>query len=162
MPATVPTADLVQEILYLFTETFESPVKDGNAYLDKGTGIFMTLDTVSAEDASKPAFPGVTTLAAQTEHLRFYLVALKGFITGPHTSVDWEESWKRKTVTLEEWDTLRTDLHQTYIYTTELLKSFNRWDEDELGGALAILTHSAYHLGAIRQLVKALEDTGNS
>ena len=67
MPVTVPTADLVQEILYLLTETFESPVKNGNAYLDKGTGIFMTLDTVSAEDASKPAFPGATTLAAQTE-----------------------------------------------------------------------------------------------
>lgn len=156
MPATVPTADLVQEILYLLTETFQSPVKDGNAYLDKGTGVFMTLAAVSAEDASKPAFPGATTLAAQTEHVRFYLVALEGFVTGAHTSVDWEESWKLKTVTPEEWDTLRADLHKTYTHTTELIKNFGRWDEDELGGALAILTHSAYHLGAIRQLVKAL------
>ena len=64
MSKTLPTADLVQEILYLLTETFESPIKDGNAYLDKGTGIFMTLSTISAEDASKPAFPGSTTLAA--------------------------------------------------------------------------------------------------
>ena len=157
MPATVPTADLVQEILYLLTETFESPVKDGNAYLDKGTGVFMTLERISAEDASKPAFPGATTLAAQTEHLRFYLVALEGFVTGAHTSVDWDESWKVTHVTPEAWDMLRADLHDTYTHTTELIKKFDRWDEDELGGALAILTHSAYHLGAIRQLVKALD-----
>ena len=156
MPKTIPTADLVQEILYLLTETFESPLKDGNAYLDRGTGIFMTLSTVSAENASKPAFPGATTLAAQTEHLRFYLVALEGFIAGTHTSVDWDESWKLETVTPEEWDTLRADLHQTYRHTADLIRGFDRWDEDELGGALAILAHSAYHLGAVRQLVKAL------
>ena len=157
MSTTVPTADLVQEILYLLTETFESPIKDGNTYLDKGTGVFMTLGTISAEDASKPAFPGATTLAAQTEHLRFYLVALEGFVTGAHTSVDWEESWKLKTVTPEEWEKLRADLRETYVHTTELIEKFDLWDEDELGGALAILTHSAYHLGAIRQLVKALD-----
>ena len=156
MSKTLPTADLVQEILYLLTETFESPIKDGNAYLDKGTGIFMTLSTISAEDASKPAFPGSTTLAAQTEHLRFYLVALEGFITGAHTSVDWDESWKLTTVTPEEWDTLRSDLRRIYEHTVTLIKNFDRWDEDELGGALAILTHSAYHLGAVRQLVRAL------
>ena len=156
MPATVSTANLVQEILYLLTETFQSPIKDGNAYLDRGTGVFMTLDTVSAEDASKPAFPGATTLVAQTEHIRFYLVALEGFITGVHTSVDWDESWKLTTVTPEAWNTLRSDLRRTYEHTVTLIKTFDRWDEDELGDALAILTHSAYHLGAMRQLVKAL------
>ena len=156
MPS-ISTANLVQEILYLLTETFESPIKDGNAYLDKGTGVFMTLERISAEDASKLAFPGATTLAAQTEHLRFYLVALEGFITGVHTSVDWDESWKLETVTAEAWDTLRADLHETYTHTTQLIKNFKRWDEDELGGTLAILAHSAYHLGALRQLVKVLE-----
>lgn len=91
----------------MFTETFESPIKDGNAYLDRGTGIFMTLDTVSAADASRPAFPGATTLAAQTEHVRFYLVALEGFITGAHTSVDWAESWNVTAVSPEAWNALR-------------------------------------------------------
>lgn len=152
----IPTADLAKEILYLLTETFESPIKDGNAYLDSGAGIFMTLNKISAEDASKPAFPGATTLAAQTEHVRFYLVALEGFITGAHTRVDWAESWQLTTVTGAEWNTLRADLHKTYKRTLELIQSFKRWDEDELGDALAMLTHSAYHLGAMRQLVRAL------
>lgn len=156
MPETIPTADLAKEISYLFTETFESPIKDSNSYLDRGGGLFMTLDAVSAEDASRPAFPTATTLAAQTEHLRFYLVALEGFLSGAHTRVDWAESWKLKTVTPQEWDSLRTDLRETYRRTTELIKGFGRWNEDELGDALAMLTHSAYHLGAIRQLVKAL------
>ena len=156
MSTTVPTADLVQEILYLLTETFESSIKDGNAYLDKGTGVFMTLERISAEEASTPAFPGATTLAAQTEHVRFYLVALEGFITGAHTHVDWDESWKLTTVTPEAWNMLRSDLRRTYERTVTLIKNFHRWDEDELGGALAILAHSAYHLGAIRQLVKVL------
>lgn len=152
----IPTADLAKEILYLLTETFESPIKDGNAYLDSGAGIFMTLNKISAEDASKPAFPGATTLAAQTEHTRFYLVALEGFITGAHTRVDWSESWQLTTVTGAEWDALRSDLRKTYERTVELIQSFRRWDEDELGDALAMLTHSAYHLGAMRQLVRAL------
>ncbi len=152
----VPTTGLAKEILYLLTETFESPIKDGNAYLDKGAGVFMTLDTVGAEDASRPAFPGATTLAAQTEHVRFYLVALEGFITGAHTRVDWNQSWQMTTVTEAEWDTLRADLRKTYEHTVELIRSFERWDEDELGDALAMLTHSVYHLGATRQLVRAL------
>lgn len=156
MPETIPTADLLNELLYMFTETFQSPLKDGNAYLDKGTGVLMTLDAVSAEAASKPAFPGATTLAAHTEHVRFYLVALEGFITGAHTSVDWEESWKVTSVTPEEWDALRADLRRTYEHTAELIKGFGRWDEDELGGALSALIHSAYHLGAMRQILKAL------
>ncbi len=156
MTKAVPTAELAKEILYLLTETFESSIKDGNAYLDKGTGIFMTLNAVNAEDASKPAFPGATTLVAQTEHVRFYLVALEGFLNGTHVHVDWDESWTLKTVTPQAWDTLRADLHKTYTHTAELIEGFELWNEDELGDALAMLTHSAYHLGAIRQLVKAL------
>ena len=152
----VSTTDLAKEVLYLLTETFESPIKDGNAYLDKGAGVFMTLNSVSAEDASRPAFPGATTLAAQTEHVRFYLVALEGFITGAHTRVDWTQSWQLTTVTAAEWDALRSDLRKTYEHTLELIRSFERWNEDELGDALAMLTHSAYHLGAMRQLVRAL------
>ena len=116
----------------------------------------MTLAGVSAEDASKPAFLGATTLAAQTEHVRFYLVALEGFISGTHTHVDWAESWKLETVTPERWDALRAELHKTYTHTAELIEGFEPWNEDELGDALAILTHSAYHLGTVRQLVKAL------
>jgi len=161
MPETISTADLAKEALYLLTETFESPIKDGNAYLDRGTGIFMTLDAVSAEEASRPAFPGATTLAAQTEHVCFYLVALEGFITGTHTRVDWEESWRLTHVTPEEWDALRADLRRTYEHTAYLIKHFDRWDEDELGGALAMLVHSAYHLGAMRQLLKALAWKGS-
>jgi hypothetical protein len=156
MPQTIPTADLAKKILYLLTETFESPIKDGNAYLDRGTGVFMTLAAVSAEDASRPAFPGATTVAAQTEHLRFYLVALEGFITGAHTSVNWKESWRLTRVTPEQWDALRAELRRSYDHTVTLIEGFNRWDEDELGGTLSMLVHSAYHLGALRQLLKAL------
>jgi len=59
-------------------------------------------------------------------------------------------------VTPEEWDALRADLCRTYEHTAGLIKHFDRWDEDELGGALAMLVHSAYHLGAMQQLLKAL------
>ena len=88
--------------------------------------------------------------------MRFYLVALEGFVTGAHTRVDWTESWRTTTVTVAEWDTLRSDLRKTYEHTVELIRSFERWNEDELGDVLAMLIHSAYHLGAMRQLVRAL------
>jgi hypothetical protein len=35
-----------------------------------------------------------------------------------------------------------------------LLESFDVWDDDKVGIPMAILAHTAYHLGAIRQLIR--------
>ena len=139
----------------LLEETFS---KVEGIYLDGGTSLFETLDTVSAGAASRPITPDGTTIASQVGHVRFYLTVMEDYIQGKwYEKVDWQGSWKPKTVTPEEWDALKQDLRDTHERVVDLIKSFDEWnDERKLGGALGILTHTAYHLGAIRQIIRVV------
>ncbi|MEO7674599.1 MAG: hypothetical protein ABIU09_11050 [Pyrinomonadaceae bacterium] len=66
-------------VAYLLRETFEgSPAGQPSAYLDRGVGIFITLEGLTA-DAVSNEFHG-TTIAAHTEHAKFYLDRLCEFI----------------------------------------------------------------------------------
>jgi hypothetical protein len=140
----------------LLKETFEGPPPDtGSAYLDKGGGLFQTLGRLPAEAASTPPWPGAATIAAHCEHLRFYVVALYGVMRGDTGKIDWEQSWRVKTVTPAEWDDLKENLRRAYATVAEYLQAVEHWGDEEVGDGMAILAHTAYHLGAIRQLVLA-------
>jgi hypothetical protein len=55
-------------------------------------------------------------------------------------------------VTPEEWAGLKRQLNQTYTRVLDMLRGMEDWDrENVIGGALAIVAHTAYHLGEIRQ-----------
>src|SRR5688572_33279742 len=93
----IPVKSFVESVAYLLRETFEgSPEGKASAYLDRGVGIFATLSKVDAEGASSE-FHG-TTIAAQTEHAKFYLDRLCEFIDGRTEKVNWEDSWLIETV----------------------------------------------------------------
>jgi hypothetical protein len=48
-------------------------------------------------------------------------------------------------------------LRDTYQQVRTLFQSFEAWDGDEdISGALAIVVHTAYHLGEIRQALGVL------
>ena len=114
--------------------------------------MFNTLGPIHHEAASRE-FHG-TTIAAQTEHAKFYLDRLCEFINGRTERVNWEDSWLIDTVNAEEWDTLREMVRLSYENTLRCLASVERWTEDEVGMAIGMVAHTAYHLGAIRQLAK--------
>jgi hypothetical protein len=100
-------------VAYLLRETFEgSPEGQPSAYLDRGIGFFNTIDGLSAEDASRE-FAG-TTMAAQTEHAKFYLDRLCEFIAGRTERVNWEDSWLIETVSEAEWEALRSTVRRSY------------------------------------------------
>jgi len=44
-----------------------------------------------------------------------------------------------------------------YENVTHFLQDIQTWDDEMIGGGLSMLAHTAYHLGAIRQLGKVLE-----
>lgn len=139
------------ELIDLLTETFESVQ---GVYLDRGTSLLETLAGITAEEASIPVGNQCATIAAQVAHVCFYLDALDRFIkTGQNERLDWGEIWRTvREVTPEEWDASRERLRQAYLRTLEIVKTFDRWDqENSVGGALGILAHTAYHLGEIRQ-----------
>ena len=138
------------ELFPLLEETFE---RVHGIYLDKGTSLFETLDTLSAEEASRPVSARCASIAGQVEHVRFYLQVLQDYMRQKEVGqIDWQASWHVKTVTPAEWDALKQRLRATYQELVALIKSLETWEgENEIGGALAIVVHTAYHLGEIRQ-----------
>jgi hypothetical protein len=140
-----------KELFKCLEETFQSVC---GVYLDKGTSLFETLDFVSAEDASRPAVENGATVAAQVEHVRFYLDVLNEVIQKEEViKVDWREIWQNvRAVTPEEWEWQKRRLRESYERVLNTLKNYDRWEgEYGISGSLGILAHTAYHLGGIRQ-----------
>lgn len=152
MTTTIRAEDFTNNLFTLLTETFESSPKPSSAYLDQKTGLFDTLSHVSAEEASRPITADGTSIAAQVEHTRFYLDVLGQFMEGRTEKVDWQHSWRVREVTPEAWETLKQDLKAAYEQVRQQLKRVESWGDDEVGDGMAIAVHTAYHLGAIRQI----------
>ena len=139
-----------EALFALLEETFEHV---HGIYLDRGTSLLETLDTITAEEASRPVSARCASIAGQVEHVRFYLQVLQDYIESkPVGKIDWQASWYLKTVTPDEWAALQERLKAAYQGVLAVLRGIDAWEgENEIGGALAIATHTAYHLGEIRQ-----------
>ncbi|HEV7701004.1 MAG TPA: hypothetical protein VGO43_12295 [Pyrinomonadaceae bacterium] len=143
----------IEGVAYLLRETFEgSPEGQPSAYLDRGTGLFSTLDEASADAASRD-FEG-TTIAAQTEHAKFYLDRLCEYINGRTEPVKWDDSWLIETVNPDEWTALQRSVRAAYERTLVCLAAPRGWNQMQIGMAIGMVAHTAYHLGAIRQIAK--------
>jgi len=145
------------ELFDVLDETFEN---HHGIYLDRGTSLFETLETIQADEASRPVGGKCASLAAQVSHVIFYMEVLERHILKKEIgNVDWGEIWRTvEAVTLEEWDALKQQLQQTYRRIKAMIYNIESWDdEDSLGGALAIVVHTAYHLGEIRQALCTLK-----
>ena len=148
-----------KELLECLGETFEQV---RGIYLDRGTSLFETLDGVSAEEASRPAAANAATLAAQVEHVRFYLDVLDDTMRrGELTRVNWREIWERvRALTPEEWESARGRLRESYERVLATIRNYDRWEgEYGIAGSLAVLAHTAYHLGGIRQTLAVVRAT---
>lgn len=145
----------LKDVLIILRETFEgSPAGQPSAYLDRGIGVFSTLESLSAAQASKQF--GGTTIAAQTEHAKFYLDRFCEFMTGRTEKVNWEQSWLIETVSDEEWNALRDGVKKSYENLLKIVAAIETWNQDNVGDPIAIIAHTAYHLGAIRQIAKGI------
>lgn len=135
----------------LLDETFDS-VK--GYYLDRGTSLFDTLADISAVEASIPVGGKCATLAAQVKHIAFYLdVVEKSIRERSFSRVDWEKIWRTvDSVTPDEWSAIQTELRISYTRVLDLIQEMPDWPSDiQIGQAMALIVHTAYHLGEIRQ-----------
>lgn len=143
--------EMVDGVRYLLRETFEDVL---GIYLDKGTSLFETLEGIPAAMASQPIGADCATLAAQVEHVRYYLERLEDRLHRRTVgTADWGEIWGRvSSVTDEEWAASITALRTTYerILATLDDETVMRGDH-ELSAVVAMVAHTAYHLGEIRQ-----------
>ena len=157
MTTTIQTEHFTNAILQLLDETFDQV---HGFYLDKGNSLFETLATVSAEEASVPVGGRCATLAAQVKHVAFYLDVLEQAVrTQTYERQDWGQIWRETSAVSDaEWAELATQLRASYERIKQLIADTTEWpSERHVGGAMAAVAHTAYHLGEIRQALCTLQ-----
>lgn len=162
MSVQIPVERFKEPLLECLDETFSTV---HGIFLDKGTTLFETLAGVSPEEASRAIAEGSATIAAQVEHVRFYLDVLDVYMrTGKEQAVNWREIWETAhEVTPEEWEDAKHRLQQSHERVLATINSFEKWDgKYDIAGALSILVHTAYHLGGIRQAMGAIRASSSA
>ncbi len=156
MSQTVDSDFIKQRLMYFLDETFN---KVDGIYLDKGTSLLETLASLDTERVSQPVCPGATTIAGQVEHIRLYLAVMFDYMRGKwYEKLDWKQSWLVSKVTPDEWDDLLRQLREIHGNVISLIESTTDWsDERRLDGTMAVVVHTAYHLGAIRQMLRVVK-----
>jgi hypothetical protein len=144
---------LYHETEELMRETFAGGRPgESTQYLDHDSGILATLHGLSAAQASQP-HGDHPSIAAHVRHMIFHLRVAYEWIGGDHRKRDWKGSFLPQTVKPEEWSGLLTQIVETkaeYLRVVQVLPLDRLITE---GGAMGVIAHLAYHLGAIRQLL---------
>jgi hypothetical protein len=140
-----------EALVVLLDETFDNV---HGYFLDKNTSLFETLSNISADEASEPVGGKGATLAAQVKHVAFYLEVIEKSAYNPNLpKTDWGEIWRKVSrVTHEEWLEIQIELRANYNRILNLIKAAPGWpSEDDFDSAIAVIAHTSYHLGEIRQ-----------
>lgn len=154
--------ELKSALILCLDETF---TKVRGIFLDKGTTLFESVDSMNAVEASEKISPTSATIAAQIDHLRFYLDVLDDYMkTRQDPKANWREIWDTVgTVDEEQWTGIKTNLRNSYEKAMTTIKSDETWNGTyDAGAAVAILTHTAYHLGGIRVTLGAIRGRAKS
>jgi len=148
----------------MLTEIFDGPPGQEAYVLNPGDpGLLRQLDTIDAKTASTPPTPGQSTLAAHVDHVQFGLAILNRWAAGeanPWEGADFNASWQRTTVSNDQWRALRDGLRREADKWRTTVDARTSWDDMSAAAALSTVAHTAYHLGAIRQILAALRPAG--
>src|SRR6185503_18944784 len=106
------TQEMTKTLGTLLAELIEGPLKNGGYMLNPGDpGLFRSLDHVSAAEASKLT-PTGSSIAANVDHLRYGFSLMNRWSKGenPFGGADWADSWKKTSVSDDQWQQLRAAL----------------------------------------------------
>lgn len=157
MSSHIQAEHFTSALYTLLDETFDNV---HGYFLDRGTSMFETLATISAKEASTPVGDQCATLAAQVKHVTFYLDVLEYQVrSGVYEKQDWGKIWRETSaVSAEEWEAIKAALRESYERIQRLIADTQEWpSEQHVGGAIAAIVHTAYHLGEIRQALCTLK-----
>jgi len=144
----------------MLTEIFDGPPGQEAYLLNPGDpGLLRQLDTIEPSAASKRPVSGKPTIAAHVDHVDYGLTLLNRWAAGdpnPWANSDWEASWKHAKVNDEQWRTLLANLRHEADTWRKHAAARTEWDDLTAAGALSSAAHTAYHLGAIRQILAAI------
>lgn len=143
----------------LLREAFEG-MPDGQNFtwfVEKKEGIFDALESTSAEAASRKPTSECSSIAAHTYHLLFAMRGANMCQGRPAPEGTWESSWDKQTVTEAEWSDLKAKLRAEYESYLAWFSANEDWTHPDAHlNTLTPLPHVAYHLGAIRQIMKVI------
>ena len=150
------SAQLSRTLVTLLHELVDGP-PGREAYILNGgdRGLLGSLEMLTAEQASARTPGRASTVAAHVDHVRYGLSLFNRWARGeanPWRDADWSASWKRQTVTPEQWTSLRAALRDEAHGWVQAAGVQRPLDDVALTGVVASVAHLAYHLGAIRQL----------
>lgn len=115
-------------------------------------------DAIESTDAARASYVPAQESASIAAHAYHVLYALRGANTlqgMPEPEGGWDSTWSRQAVDDGEWNELRASIRSEYSSFMRWFRNCDEWqDEAAVSGALAVLPHMAFHLGAIRQLLK--------
>jgi hypothetical protein len=144
----------------MLTEIFDGPPGQEAYLLNQGDpGLLRQLDAINASTASKRPMPGKTTIASHVDHVHYGLTLLNRWAAGDTNAwagADWNASWQRTTVTEGQWRTLCAGLRHEIDQWRKVVATRTNWDDVGASAALSTAAHTAYHFGAIRQIVAGL------
>jgi hypothetical protein len=144
----------------LFAELMDGPPPDAAYMLNPGDrGLLRSLGDLSAAAASATPSSGGASIAAHVDHVRFGLELLNRWndgVSDPWSGADWAASWRRTTVTTEQWTALRDQLAAEMRRWHKALQTPRDMSLLELNGVIGSIAHLAYHLGAIRQIDRTM------
>ena len=131
---------------------------DGTAGDGSGNhGLIATLAALSAEQASRDL--GGTSVAGHARHVALHLEVAVRWDRGERGPFGWKESFLPLAVDAAGWTEVQGRVRRAYDAVVALAHEWEArpLDGDVTGGLAGAAAHVAYHLGAIRQMVKALD-----
>ena len=151
------TDDTARSLAHLFSELVDGVTSSGGFVLNTGDlGLLKSLGHLSAADASRSTNDGAT-IAAHAQHVRYGLSLMNEWASkggNPFADAKWDEAWKIKAVTDDQWKEIRDGLGAETHRWLAVLKTPREASGVEFTGLVSSIAHLAYHLGAIRQINK--------
>ena len=149
------THDIARSLADLFAEITTGAPKDGTFIVNPNDlGLIGSLGKLSATEASRSVHDGAT-IAAHAAHIAYGLSLMNRWATeggNPFADAKWNEAWQITTVDEQRWQQIRADLEKQVLRWLDVLEQPREVIPIELSGMLGSVAHTAYHLGAIRQI----------
>jgi hypothetical protein len=145
-------------LITLLNELADGPAPEAAFVLNPGDrGLLRSLDALSAAEASASA-SGESSIAAHVDHLRYGFELMNRWSKGesPFADADYSASWRRPVVSDDEWKRLRASLRSEIDDWRAAIQRPRELTDEERTGMVSSVVHLAYHIGAMRQMSRAL------
>ncbi len=121
----------------------------------KFDGLLPIISSLTATQASQSLAEGHSSIAVHVAHLEYSFDFVYRVFNGE--AVIWQDiDWHKGDFNDLEWTALRERLEQNYKTLLEFAAQKPFWRAEGLQAFIDNIAHTAYHAGAIRQMIKRL------